>query len=216
MLTDSLRFIKENNAGVPRLDLCKPDENGSPFFFWPFGGRSINYRWQSADGGATRYLYLQVNPMVWLAGLTGVILSFTLITSSLFFPLQKKMEKRMLLLTFLGLYAAYMIAISQIGRVMYLYHYFLPLLFSFILFAIVFTEMRTIGRHKLTEHTKLLSLLILAAGIFLSYQYYRPLTYFEPLTDKQVSNRAIVPLWELTCVHCPRENSLAIPREKCT
>ncbi|MDD4319421.1 MAG: phospholipid carrier-dependent glycosyltransferase, partial [Candidatus Peribacteraceae bacterium] len=62
MLRDSIRYVPFYNRGAPRLDLCKADENGSPFYLWPLGARSINYRWETPDGTEYRYLYLQSNP----------------------------------------------------------------------------------------------------------------------------------------------------------
>jgi dolichyl-phosphate-mannose--protein O-mannosyl transferase len=211
MLFDSLKFVGHYNSGAPRLDLCKIDENGSPFYFWPLGARAINYRWETPNGRSYRYLYLQANPVAWALGLLGVFLTVTLLTASVLFPPREPPQRRFLLVVFFTLYACYMIAVSQITRVMYLYHYFLPLLFSFILFGIVFLEIRAIGRWRLTESNRTYILLGLATFIFFSYQFYRPLTYYEPLTKQEFEKRAIVPLWELSCVGCNRESGLVIP-----
>ncbi|MGB5400383.1 MAG: phospholipid carrier-dependent glycosyltransferase, partial [Thermoanaerobaculia bacterium] len=61
MLRDSMAFVAHYQRGVPKLDLCKSGEDGSPWFFWPIGARAINYRWETPGGGDTapyRYLYL--------------------------------------------------------------------------------------------------------------------------------------------------------------
>jgi dolichyl-phosphate-mannose--protein O-mannosyl transferase len=211
MLRDSLKYVGHVDRGVPKLDLCKVGENGSPFFFWPFGARAINYRWASVDAETYRYLYLQSNPAAWALGLLGVLLAVTFLLSALFF--RQKLSHTFLLSTFLALYISYMIAISQLDRVMYLYHYFLPLLFSFILFGIVSAEVKHIGRFSLSEARKTMLLMFLAACIFLSYQIYRPLTYYEPITNEQLQKRAFFPLWELSCVTCERGSVLGSPKQ---
>ncbi len=212
MIRDSLTYITFYNKGVPRLDLCKPDENGSPAYFWPFGARSINYRWDKLPDGSFRYLYLQSNPIAWLCGLLGVILSAFFLLTRVFFPAQKPLKNGYLMLVFFGMYASYMLAISQLGRVMYLYHYFIPLLFSFILFGLVVDNIETIGRWKLSENRKIVLMTVIGLFIFAAFQFYRPLTYYEPLKDAAFRRRAIFPLWELTCVDCQKKSSLVVPR----
>ena len=64
MLKDNLVFMANYNKGVPKLDVCKPDENGSHPLAWLVGKKSINYRWEKGDEGV-RYMYLQVNPITW-------------------------------------------------------------------------------------------------------------------------------------------------------
>jgi dolichyl-phosphate-mannose-protein mannosyltransferase len=200
MLRDSLDFVTSYNKGVPRLDLCKPDENGSPFFFWPLGGRSINYRWEQAGENTYRYLYLQSNPAVWWLGFAGVLLAAALAAVPLLFPVKEKVRNRLLLGTFLVLYFGYMAAISTLDRVMYLYHYFLPLLFSFILFALVVDNINHFWKWKLNENTKVIALTVVGVLIFACFQTYRPLSYYEPL-------------WELHCVKCPKDSLIAVPRD---
>lgn len=202
MLRDSLRFVPHYEAGVPRLNLCKTDENGSPWFLWPIGSRTINYRWETPNGQVFRYLYLVPNPAIWFLGLLAVVLGATLLLSSIIAPPKEPLRHRGLLLTFLALYIGFLAAVSTIDRVMYLYHYFLPLLLSFLLVAIILLEMRRIERT--------LFLLIVGMLIFVTYQFYRPLTYYEPMTDAQVQRRALLKVWELHCVHCPRQSPFVV------
>ena len=211
MLRDSIKFIPHYNRGTPRLDLCKADENGSPFYLWPFGGRSINFRWETPDSNEYRYLYLQSNPVVWLVSFAGVLVGAALLLGSVLFDLRTPLRNRFLLTVFTGLYASYMIAIASIGRVLYLYHYFIPLVLSFLILGIVVMELQRIGGWKLTEHRKTVALLVFAGLIFASYEFYRPLTYYEPLTDAQFKRRMVLPVWELACVHCEKVNGVAVP-----
>lgn len=211
MIRDSLTYITFYNQGVPRLDLCKPDENGSPAYFWPFGARSINYRWEKTADGAFRYLYLQSNPVAWLCGLLGVVLSAFFLLSRVLLPSEKPLKNGCLMLVFFGMYASYMIAISQLDRVMYLYHYFIPLLFSFILFGLVIDNLETLGRWRLLENRKIFLMTLIGLAIFAAFQFYRPLTYYEPIRDGAFRWRAIFPLWELTCVDCQKTSGLVVP-----
>lgn len=214
LLSDSLDFLPHYSRGVPRLDLCKPDENGSPFYFWPLGGRSINYRWETADNGSYQYLYLQVNPVIWWASVAAVLIGIALLILPYLFPLKKDIENRFLLTAFTTLYLCYMIAISRLDRVMYLYHYFVPLVFSFLILAIVYMEIQQFRTKKVSEAGRTCGLLAFALLIFAGYQAYRPFTYYEPIRDDQVTRRAIFPLWELHCVRCDKKSGLVIPREK--
>ncbi len=212
MLRDSLAFVSHYNAGAPRLDLCKEDENGSPWYFWPLGARTISYRWETNDSGKTyRYLYLVPNPVVWWASFAAVLLAAGLLTGSVFFPLKKPLRHPALLLTFLGMYVCYMIAVSRIARVLYLYHYFIPLLFSFIILALIYDEIHFIGKKIFTENAKTIVLMVFAACVFLAFQFYRPLTYYEAINDAQFGLRNIFSLWELHCVNCAHPSGLVIP-----
>ncbi|MBI2117990.1 hypothetical protein HYT95_03765, partial [Candidatus Peregrinibacteria bacterium] len=192
MLRDSLRFVSHYSRGVPRLDLCKADENGSPAFLWPFGGRAINYRWETPDGNAYKYLYLQINPIVWWGGFLGVLLSGAILVASWTLPLREKLKNPFLLQTFLLLYAGFMGGVFLLDRVMYLYHYFFPLLTSFFLLGLSLLEL---------QH-----FLGLGLTVFLGFLLFKPFAYYEPITDDAFSRRAFFPLWELHCVHCPRES----------
>ena len=211
MLRDSLKYVSHYNNGAPRLDLCKDDENGSPFFLWPLGARTINYRWETPGNGSYRYLYLQSNPVVWLSAFASVLLAICFLVGSFFFRLQEPLKNPYLLSIFTGTYIAYMIAVSRIDRVLYLYHYFIPLLFSFIIFALVFMEIRNIGKWRVTEWQKTIGLMVLAAFIFAAHQFFRPLTYYEPITDSQFKKREWLGVWELSCVRCQKVSPLVIP-----
>lgn len=211
MITDSLKYVAFYNKGVPRLDLCKTDENGSPFYLWPFGGRTINYRWVQEGEGVYRYLYLQSNPIGWGLGLLGVIFAIILMCGPVLFSVKEKLHQPFLLFSFLALYVGYMGAISHIGRVMYLYHYFLPLLFSFILFSLVLMNIQKIGSYVLSEDRRIIAMTILGFLIFGAFQFYRPLSFYEPISDASFKMRAVAPIWELTCVRCQKISGVVVP-----
>lgn len=213
MLADSLKFVTQYNQGVPALDLCKDDENGSPFFYWPLGARAINYRWETGDGGEThRHLYLQSNPVIWGIALVAVIVSLALLISRAVSPESPKLKHGRLLATFAGMYVAYMAAISQLDRVMYLYHYFTPLLFSFFLAVLILLEIQQIGRFRLTNERRTIVVFILCAYMVTGWHYFHAFTYYEPMTDAQVESRAWLDIWDVHCVGCDHTNYLADPR----
>ena len=211
LLKDALAFVSHYEEGVPRLDLSKADENGSPWFLWPIGARTINYRWETPDGYSYRYLYLVANPVVWLLAFACVLVAVVLFLAPYVVPEAKKSPVHLELGTFLMLYACYMVAVSRIDRVMYLYHYFLPLLFSFILVGLVLVSLRSINRWQLTDEQRTLALLAVSVLIFAGFQVYRPFTYYEPLSDDQVTRRAIFNLWDMHCVECEAPHVLAQP-----
>lgn len=213
MLSDSLQFVTRYNEGVPELDLCKDDENGSPFFFWPIGARSINYRWETGDGGAThRHLYLQNNPVIWGIGLLSLIVTASLLIGRTLTPEAPKLKHGRMMFVFSVLYVGYMAAISQLDRVMYLYHYFTPLLFSFFLAVLLLLEVTQIGRFRLTNERRNIIILILCAYIVAGWHFFHGFTYYEPMTKEQVQARAWLDIWDLHCVGCDHTNYVFNPR----
>jgi len=211
MLDDSLAFVTHYERGVPRLNMCKTDENGSPWFLWPIGARSISYRWETPDGSAYKYLYLQSNPVIWLTAFAGILLGLMIVFSSVLLPTPQRPKNMFLLLAFGTLYVCYMIAVSSIDRVMYLYHYFLPLTFSFFILALVFDEITQIWNWRLTDSRKTALLLAFSCCAFLSFQFYRPLSFYTPISDDAFKMRSIIDLWDLKCVRCQSNNPLVIP-----
>jgi dolichyl-phosphate-mannose-protein mannosyltransferase len=212
MLRDSLRFVGHYEAGVPRLDLCKEDENGSPWFFWPFGGRGISYRWESSGAGVYKYLYLQSNPVAWFAGLLGVFLALVLLVGSVILPVRQRPGSALLLLTFLGMYAGFFVVVARIDRVLYLYHYLLPLMLTFIIAAIVFREIEQFGRWKATHEGKTWVLLGVAAAVFAGFQFFRPMTYNLPLSNDGLETRELLNIWDIKCATCGTDNPYYVPK----
>lgn len=215
MLRENLDFLSHYSGGVPKLNLCKGDENGSPYFFWPLGARSINYRWETPDGTNYQYITLVANPAVWWLVFAGVIVAFVLLAGTMLVPANDAGPRRLVygqeICVWFGMWASYMLAVSQIDRVMYLYHYFLPLLFSFILFAYVFLEIRQIGNLRITDKHKQWIALLIGVLIFTGFHFFRALTYYEPIDDAAFQKRMIFRLWDLECVNCPKQRLIATP-----
>src|SRR3989344_5214978 len=196
MLKDNLVYMANYNNGVPKLDVCKPDENGSYPLAWLVGDKSINYRWEKSGDGV-RYMYLQANPITWFLGLAGIILSLILIIGRIVFknPIKNK-NLFYLTTTFATLYVIYMAIMLRIERVMYLYHYFILLLFSFILAFLIFNY---IFEDKIANKSKKLyiGLIIMVVIIAGTYKFFRPLSYYHPLPTEQFEKRIWFDFWKL-------------------
>lgn len=199
-LRDHLRYIAEYSEGVPRYDACKPGENGSPALHWTLGGKTINYRWSKVDiDGQTKvdYTYLVANPVVWLSVLAGMLLSFSLLTAWLVFGL-KPADTRLLgwIALMSALYLGYMLAMLQVERVMYLYHYLLPLCFGIVNLALVFSYVFRDSLARGSWHSRL-NLFGVAGLVLAGFLHFAPFTYGWPLDETAVEQRAWLELWKL-------------------
>jgi len=196
VLRDNLQYIDQYEAGVPKYKPHDPNENGSLPYMWPFGDKTINYRWETANG-TTKYLYLVGNPVIWFAGLVGIVSAIGLVIATLVLkrPISNK-KLFFIIVVLLALYIAYMCSIIPIQRVLYLYFYFIPLLFSLLLaFAMyIYVFEKAIQRRdkRLMIGTVLFVLLII-----LTYSFFSPLTYYQPLTRDQFLMRSWFSFWQI-------------------
>lgn len=199
MLRDNIIFMQEFHRGVPALDKCKPGENGSHPLDWIVGNKSINYRWERRDGKVS-YLYLHGNPVIWFSALAGVLLSFALIAGWLIFSFPVK-NKRLLFLAavFFTLYVCYFIAVLRIDRVMYLYHYFIPLTFGMMMFYIIISMLFE-NELKSKDKVVYLSLILFAVIVAYVFWFFSPFTYYEPLTTNEFLRRVWFDFWKLEYV----------------
>ncbi|MBI5035539.1 MAG: phospholipid carrier-dependent glycosyltransferase [Chloroflexi bacterium] len=195
-MKDAVDYQRRYEAGVPKLDLTKPDEIGSPWYWWMVGGRAIDYRWETPDGKAHGYVYLLGNPMTWLVSLLGVILGTALILIDLLFAVLGS-GQRQWLYSLVALYWGYMIPIMFIERVMYLYHYLLPMIIGVMLFALVFVFAR-----RISWNAKRVSLTVIVILVIVAFWAYKPFTYNELLTSAQFQQLNIWAGWGLQCVGC--------------
>jgi dolichyl-phosphate-mannose--protein O-mannosyl transferase len=195
-MQDAVAYQHRYEAGVPRLDLSKPDEIGSPWYVWPLGGRAINYRWETPDGQGYRYIYLMGNPVTWLVSLLGVVFATALVLVDWLLRILPA-ERRHWLYAFVLLYWAYMIPMMFIERVMYLYHYFPPLVTGVILFALAGRQAQTISLN-----VKRIALVGLVVLVIIAFWHYKPLTYYELITGPEFRQRILFPVWDLRCVGC--------------
>lgn len=195
-LRDNLKYIPHYEGGVPKYDPCKAGENGSLPFAWPFGHKSINYRWEKTDG-QVRYLYLQGNPIIWFTGLAGVILASSLCLSRLVFHAAITNQRLFYLIKFLVVvYWVYLGAMARIDRVLYLYHYFVPLLISLLLAFVLFLYLfeKAIAR---ADRKILIGVILFVLLILWSYRFFSPLTYYQPLSTEEFQARQWFDFWRL-------------------
>ncbi len=189
---DYFKFMNKDHKGVPKLDVNKPGENGSHPLHWPFHDRNINYRWDSKDG-KTAYVQLIGNQLAWYSGTLAVFASLLLIINYRMFgiPLRCTRATYQLIEVFTGLYAAYMLLHLWIIslRVMYLYHYFLGLIISYILLALISQYLSEVYAWFARHRTAILASVM---GAFLaSYLFFLPLSNHTPMTKEQCERRNI-------------------------
>lgn len=198
-IREHLQFSQHYQKGVPKFDFCKEGENGSLPITWPFMNKTINYRWDKSND-LVSYVYLIGNPLIWFLVLLGFILATCLIISYFCFGLvikKNQLKNFSLIIIFWLLYLSYLIAVSLPDRVLYLYHYFIPLIFGEILFFLIF-------KHCLNNKTKVfkINFIILLAGlIFATFIFYSPLTYHLPLSFEQFQQRQIFDFWHFNPVN---------------
>ena len=202
-MQDNLRYISEYADGVPRLDECKVGENGSFALDWMVGKKTISYRWDrvTQDGQAiVHYKYLVANPVVWFSVLAGIVLSIILIGGRYLYNAPIK-EPRLFywIFAFTTLYIAYMIAILQIERVMYMYHYMVPLVFGMINLALLFSYIFHDDVMQNRRHT-MINLGIFAALVIGVFAFFSPFTYGFGLNEAQFELRNWFSFWKMQVV----------------
>ena len=202
-MRDNWKYMSEYADGVPRLDVCKPDENGSYAMGWPLSKKTISYRWDknTVDGKVVvKYKYLIGNPIVWFSVLGGIILSVGLIIGRYVYNSPIKDEKLFYwICAFTALYLSYMIAILQIERVMYLYHYLVPLIFGAINLALVFNYIYRDEVLANNKHT-IINLSLFALLVIAVFAFFSPFTYGFGLTEDQFEMRNWFSFWKLQVV----------------
>jgi dolichyl-phosphate-mannose--protein O-mannosyl transferase len=199
MFRDYVKYMSKYHDTVPKFKKYDEKENGSRPITWPLGEKSIRYRWSKKDGKVS-YLYLQGNPVIWISGLLGIGFAFVLITGRVFFKLPITNPRVFwYIVFFFGMYVIYMAAMMRIDRVMYLYHYFIPLFFSLFIAALVF---KYFFQQKMEEGSRVLiaACWIYFAEIFICYAFFSPLTYYWPLSTQQFLQRTWLDIWELNYV----------------
>jgi dolichyl-phosphate-mannose--protein O-mannosyl transferase len=100
---------------------------------------------------------------------------------------------------FTALYVCYMVAILQIERVMYIYHYLVPLTFGALNLAMVFTY---IFRDEVLENNRhtMINLgvfVLLVIGVF---AFFSPFTYGFQMTEDEFALRNWFSFWQLNVV----------------
>ena len=189
---DYYAYMDNDHKGVPKLEVCKPGENGSAPRVWPLMEKTINYRWDSADG-FTKYVQLVGNGFGWYLGLAALIFSFLAIANRRLFRIWVgDKETYALIEVFAALYVVFMVLHMYLGaqRVMYLYHYFIGLLYSYILIVLnwrYFCRMHNLSLSRRTLVAGIIALCLLVSGLF-----YLPLSNHWKLNKSQCEQRNLL------------------------
>lgn len=193
LIRDHFRFMDQDQKGVPKLNPNNPNENGSEPWRWPLQGKTINYRWDS-DGKTTSYVQLAGNTLSWMAGGAALIVAVVLIinTRLLGIALVGRLETYRLIEVYSFLWGLYMVMHMRIAslRVMYLYHYFIALLFSYVLVVLMWQYLSQVHAGWARRAVPIWAgIAALVAGC---YFFILPLTNHLPLTRAQCEQRNVL------------------------
>ncbi len=192
------KFIELNHTMLTSsTGMTATHSYSSKWYTWPIMKRGIFY-WESkgvtADG-LKAYIYLIGNPFIYWIGTLSVILSTILllllaVSSSLrrYFLNHSEYKNKIPILFILT--AGYMVNFLPfifIGRIMFLYHYEIALIFSIALTAFLLDFLK--------KKYKIIFFIILIATSFSAFIYWSPLTYGLPITDKQLQSRMWLNTW---------------------
>jgi dolichyl-phosphate-mannose--protein O-mannosyl transferase len=187
-----------NPAAYGRLNKIMPpyDTNSSHPFSWPFGHRSIIYRW-ATDMDTSRFIYLQGNPAAWNVGLVAVLLGTALILSRYVFGFKPQHGSIFnAIQVYMLLYFAYMITLSFANRIMYLSYYIVPLVLSFVVAYLIFVYLFSayIDRKNTLIYV---ALIIYCAQLITVYLFFSPISYYRDIARREFNRRAWSRLWDL-------------------
>lgn len=195
---DGIVYHFNDLTGLPPVDYsANPYEIASPWYFWPFGGRAINFRYETDDGIHYRYSTLIGNPVTWLLSFLGVLFASSAVLTDLFFKFLQPSRERWWLYALTGLYWAYLFPFWFIRRATYIYYY-LPTLILGLMMLMLFLHMIQFADRRML----LWLTYALVVACFIAFLIYKPFIYFEPLTHPQFTWRIFWEPWSLRCVGC--------------
>lgn len=204
-----IEYVSRHNLRVPKVDYNSATEQGSFAVGWPIGHRAVCYHkvwWHDSDGNITHmaHCYLQGNPAVWLCALLGVLgcgalaIVRTLLRRQAAYETAEFRDRLQLAYVFAALWLGYMLAVMTIDRVMYLYHYFPPLLFGLLAFVALFSwrcaDEADISWFPGWAYTLALGLVI---AVLLCFLWFLPLTYALKMDKDSFERRNWFSHWRL-------------------
>lgn len=168
------KFVELNSAMFSANQRLKSTHAySSKWYTWPVLERPIFY-WQNQNSR----IYLLGNPLIWwLASLAVIVAIFGLI-------LRKLIPSKTILILLAG-YFINLLPFIFIGRVMFLYHYLIALIFSILI--LVYLLERT-PRFRINS-------IILTVLAIISFIYFSPLTYGLTLPEWALSARVWFSSW---------------------
>lgn len=171
----------ELNAEMYRANatLTATHSYASEFYTWPLMIRPVYYWVKDFGEGGTGRIYLLGNPFVWWLGTLGLIFGLRL---------WKKQEN------FRWLYLGYLLSwlpFLVIGRVLFLYHYLIPLAFSLAIFAFSWFD----WLNKNWQNKRQLAIGAILILVVLGFLFFAPLSYGLPLSEEAYKLRVWLPSW---------------------
>jgi len=166
LIEKTIELNKTNYAtNLNGLDATHP--YSSKWYTWPLMQRPIFY-WN----GENTKLYLLGNPVIWWGSSMAVLLLIGLLVIG---KLRRDPTAWILLLG----YGTTLLPFVGVSRIVFLYHYFTPLLFAIMILAYLVSK---------TKHANkiFVALIVLALAAFV---YFAPLTYGLELSPEQYENR---------------------------
>lgn len=147
----------------------------SKWYTWPFMTKPIFY-WS----GLNERIYLLGNPVLWwgssLAGIIFICLFF----------IKKWWKNSSASLLLLGYVSTY-IPFIPVPRILFLYHYFAPLIFSIMILIFLI--------NKIPNPLKARILILFVLIVTISFLYFSPLTYGLKITDSQYEQHVWFETW---------------------
>jgi len=165
--------------------------NHSAWYEWPFMRGSLLY-WSESQGGKFSSIYLMGNPIIWFVGLIGVMIGLFVVVRSLLFRAEGNLLRSPLFFLVVC-YAMFFLPFLFVARFTLLYHYFPSLIFSIILFAVLFEGVLSRFPKK-TARVLLAGILLL---VFAGFLLYLPLSYGIPLFADEFFFRMFLPIWQM-------------------
>jgi dolichyl-phosphate-mannose-protein mannosyltransferase len=171
ILQSNIEYMQNYHLRVPLLDPTNPNENGSYPYTWLLMKKIINY-----NNSESKKLTLVGNPIIWALSLITVILTLWNLIKAIN---QKELIKNIYyqyLILFFGLYAGYftLMFVTSNLRVMYLYHYFIDLVLTFVLLALVIKLNNWDTKNNISVFIFLFILILIVFGLVSPYTYYLP------------------------------------------
>lgn len=176
------RFMASDVAGVGRSDA-----NGSSPLAWPFSWKPIVYRWDS-DGATTAYVALAPNRAGWAVSLAGLFVGLATAAAGLTRRGRAVVGSRAPLAAALVLlWLAFMLSDLLLAavRVMYLYHYFVPLVLGWALAALAYP----LAEQRWPQRTPRVATAMLAL-ILANFTLLAPFALHRPMSDRGCLLRA--------------------------
>jgi len=70
-------------------------------------------------------------------------------------------------------------------------------------------EIKQFFRWRITStQSKIAIATVCGLLIFGGYQFMRPLTYYEPISDEAFARRDLLKIWDMKCVRCAKDSVL--------